>query len=66
MGTSDWQSRYVRSRFCNVCRTNQGRKIQALWGNTKYRKTYNVILEFAGETSPLCSIIFNNFFTYNF
>lgn len=56
----------VRSSCCNVCRTNQGRKIRALWGITKYRRMYSVIIEFAVETSRLCSIISNNFITYTF
>ena len=60
------QSRCIRSRWCDVCRTNQGRYISYLWGIAKYRRMYSVIIEFAGETSPFYSIIFNNFITYNF
>ena len=46
--------------------TNQGRKTRVLGGITKYRRMYNVIIEVPRETSPLCSIIFNNFITLNF
>ena len=66
MVTSECQCRCIRRRCCNACRTNQDRYIRALWVIPKYRTTYSVIIEFAGETSQFNSIIFKKFFNYNF
>ena len=35
--TDEWQCRYIRGRCWYECRTKQGRKTRALWGNRMYK-----------------------------
>jgi len=55
IGADDCQCRYVRDRWCHVCRTKLGRKMCELWGVGWYHWTYvyNTIAEVSHKPRSL-------------
>ena len=54
--TGNWQCRYMRGRWSNVCRTKRGRKARALWENCWHHRLRNVIVEVSNK--PTSSTVY--------